>query len=296
MSSLSFVGSLELGLVYGFVALGVYLSFRVLDFPDLTTDGSFPLGAAVSAAAITNGINPWLSIAMAASAGGCAGLATAALTLRFKILGLLSGILTMTALYSINIRVMGRPNVALLNEPTIFDTGAAWGLNPQWSNVIVLFVLAVLAVVVLGWFLATETGLGMRATGVNPRMAKANGVNTNAQIYAGLAISHSFIASSGALFAQLNGFADVTGGIGTIVVGLASVILGETFFRTRTPRWLLGAAVFGSIVYRIAVQLALSADVIGLKPSDLSLLTALLVAVAMVLPQVRLRLRGGLAT
>lgn len=296
MSLLSFVGSLELGLVYGFVALGVYLSFRVLDFPDLTTDGSFPLGAAVSAAAITSGINPWLSIAMSASAGICAGLATAALTLRFKILGLLSGILTMTALYSINIRVMGRPNLALLNERTVFDTGLALGLNPLWSNVIVLLILIVFVVGALGWFLATETGLGMRATGVNPRMARANGVHTSAQIYTGLAISHALIACGGALFAQLNGFADVTGGIGTIVVGLASVILGETFLRTRSARSLLAAAVLGSIVYRIAVQLALSADAVGLKPSDLSLLTALLVAVAMVLPQLKLRLRGGFAT
>jgi len=293
VSQIAFAGAVEVGLIFSFVALGVFLSFRVLDFPDLTTDGSFPLGAAVCATLVTAGCNPWLATAVAMASGMAAGLLTGLMTLRFKILGLLAGILTMTALYSINLRVMGRPNIALLNEPVIFSVGERMGASYPWTNSAVLGLLVCATVAGLAWFLATDLGLAMRATGVNARMARAQGVNTAAMTYLGLALSNGLIATGGALFAQANGFADVTSGIGTIVVGLASVILGEKFVRSRRLVALLFGTVLGSIAYRIAVQAALSGDGAGLRPSDLSLITALMVAVAMVVPHVRLKRRIG---
>jgi len=293
VSEIAFAGAVEVGLIFSFVALGVFLSFRVLDFPDLTTDGSFPLGAAVCATLITSGCNPWIATAVAMAGGMAAGLLTGLMTLRFRILGLLAGILTMTALYSINLRVMGRPNIALLNEPVIFSVGEHMGMPYPWTNTAVLAMLVCVAVAGLAWFLATDVGLAMRATGVNARMARAQGVNTAAMTYLGLALSNGLIAVGGALFAQANGFADVTSGIGTIVVGLASVILGEKFIRSRRMAALLFGTVLGSVAYRVAVQAALSGDGAGLRPSDLSLITAVMVAVAMVVPHVRLKRRIG---
>ncbi|WP_029007270.1 ABC transporter permease [Azospirillum halopraeferens] len=298
MSEIAFFGAVEIGLVYALVALGVFLSFRVLDFPDLTVDGSFPLGAAVAATLIVAGSDPWLASALAIVAGACAGLVTATLNVRFRILHLLASILTMIALFSINLRVMGRPNVAIIMQDTMLTPFYGLGLPDHLLRP--LFVLVVVAVVValLAWFLTSEFGLAMRATGVNARMARAQGINTNLHIYVGMALSNGLVALAGALFAQTNGFADVTSGIGTIVVGLAAVIVGETVLPLRALAWALIACVIGSILYRLAVQLALTADVIGLQASDLNLVTAALVAVALILPQLRLRAgkaaaRGG---
>lgn len=287
MSEIAFLGAVELGLVYAFVGIGVYLAFRVLDFPDLTVDGSFPLGAAVAGVLIVSGLDPWTASLAAILAGACAGLVTATLNQRFGILHLLASILTMIALFSINLRVMGRPNIALINQPTILSPFYGLGLPDHYVRPFVVLVLVVIAVILVARFLNSDFGLAMRATGVNPRMARAQGVNTGVHIYVGMALANGLVGLAGALFAQTNGFADVTTGIGTIVVGLAAVIVGETLFRPRFVIWALIGCVVGSVIYRIAIQFALSADAIGLQASDLNLVTAVLVAVALILPRLR---------
>ena len=290
MSLIAFWGAVELGLVFSFVALGVYLSFRVLDFPDLTVDGSFPLGAAVTAVLIIAGVNPWLAALFAMMAGAVAGLVTATLNIRFGILNLLASILTMTALFSVNLRVMGKPNVALINQDTMISPFYGQGIPEYYVRPLFVGVLVIVAAFLVWRFLESNIGLAMRATGANPRMARAQGVKTDRQIYLGMAMSNALVALGGALFAQTNGFADVTSGVGTIVVGLAAVIIGETLFRTRFLLWALVGCIIGSILYRIAIQLALSSDFIGLKASDLNLATAVLVTLALILPRLR---RGG---
>jgi putative ABC transport system permease protein len=292
VSLIAFWGAVELGLVFAFVSIGVYLAFRVLDFPDLTVDGSFPLGAAVTAVLIIAGVNPWLAAFVAMLAGAAAGLVTAMLNVRFRILNLLASILTMIALFSVNLRVMGKPNVALINAETMLSPFFGHGLRDFYVRPLFIFVLVVIAVVLVWRFLESDAGLSMRATGANARMARAQGVDTNRQIYLGIALSNALVALGGALFAQTNGFADVTSGVGTIVVGLAAVIIGETLFGTRGILMALIGCVLGSILYRIAIQLALSSDVLGLQASDLNFVTALLVTVALVLPRLR---RGGAA-
>ncbi|CAO3422194.1 ABC transporter permease [Azospirillum doebereinerae] len=287
MSEIALFGAIEIGLVYALVAVGVFLSFRILDFPDLTVDGSFPLGAAVCAVLLIAGVNPWLASLAAGLAGALAGLVTAALNLRFKILHLLASILTMIALFSVNLRVMGRPNVALLMQDTVLTPFYGLGIPDHIVRPLVVLVIVAVVVALLARFLASEFGLAMRATGVNARMARAQGVNTDAHVYSGIALSNGLCGLAGALFAQTNGFADVTTGIGTIVVGLAAVIVGETVLPARALVLTLVGCVVGSILYRLAVQLALSADSIGLQASDLNLVTALLVAVALILPRLR---------
>lgn len=291
MTAVALIGAVEIGLLYALVGLGVYLSFRVLDFPDLTVDGSFPLGAAVAATLIVGGVNPWLATAAAALAGAVAGLVTAVLNVRFRILHLLASILTMIALFSVNLRVMGRPNVALLMQDTVLTPFQPLGLPDHILRPLFLFAVVVVTVALLARFLASDGGLAMRATGANPRMARAQGVDTGAYIYGGMALSNGLVGLAGALFAQTNGFADATMGLGTIVVGLAAVIVGETVVPGRGLVFALVGCVVGSVAYRLAVQTALSADAVGLQASDLNLVTAVLVAVALVLP--RLRGRGA---
>lgn len=291
MSQIAFWGTVELGLVFAFVAIGVYLAFRVLDFPDLTVDGSFPLGAAVTGVLILAGYNPWLAAAIAMVAGAAAGLVTATLNVRFRILNLLASILTMIALFSVNLRVMGRPNIALINQDTMLTPFFGHGIPEYYVRPLFLFVLVAITVFVVWRFLESDMGLAMRATGANPRMARAQGVRTDRQIYLGMAISNALVALGGSLFAQTNGFADVTSGVGTIVVGLAAVIIGETLLRSRYILVILIGCVAGSIIYRIAIQLALSnGDIVGLQASDLNIATALLVTFALILPRLR---RGG---
>ncbi|MEN3388105.1 ABC transporter permease [Brucella melitensis] len=291
MSQIAFWGAVELGLVFAFVAIGVYLAFRVLDFPDLTVDGSFPLGAAVTGVLILAGYNPWLAAAIAMVAGAAAGLVTATLNVRFRILNLLASILTMIALFSVNLRVMGRPNIALINQDTMLTPFFGHGIPEYYVRPLFLFVLVAITVFVVWRFLENDMGLAMRATGANPRMARAQGVRTDRQIYLGMTISNALVALGGSLFAQTNGFADVTSGVGTIVVGLAAVIIGETLLRSRYILVILIGCVAGSIIYRIAIQLALSnGDIVGLQASDLNIATALLVTFALILPRLR---RGG---
>ncbi|OUC16011.1 MAG: ABC transporter permease [Alkalinema sp. CACIAM 70d] len=283
-------GALELGLLYGLVAIGVYVSFRVLNFPDLTVDGSFPLGAAVAATLIVKGVNPISATVVAMLAGAIAGLCTAWLNVQLKILNLLASILTMIALYSINLRIMGQPNVPLLGQTTVM-TLLEGGLK-QLPSVLSPFgtSLVLLAIVVvlkfgIDRFFRSELGLAMRATGENSDMARAQGIATHHIVLLGMALSNGLVALAGALFAQVNGFADVTLGVGTIVFGLAAVIIGETVISGTTIFWATLGAIVGSILYRIAVTMALNTDFLGLETQDLNLVTAILVALALVLPQ-----------
>ncbi|MEJ8574546.1 ABC transporter permease [Microbaculum marinum] len=287
MSEIAFLGAVEIGLVYALVGIGVFLAFRILDFPDLTVDGSFPLGAAVAAVIITSGIDPWTACLASILAGAAAGLVTAFLNQRFGILHLLASILTMIALFSINLRIMGRPNVALINQDTVLSPFYGLGLAGHYVRPLVVLVIVAIVVWLVARFLRSDFGLAMRATGVNPRMARAQGVKTAVHIYVGMAIANGLVGLAGALFAQTNGFADVTTGIGTIVVGLAAVIVGETLFRPRTIVIALIGCVVGSVLYRLAIQFALSADAVGLQASDLNLVTAVLVAIALILPRLR---------
>jgi putative ABC transport system permease protein len=287
LSEIAFYGAVETGLIYGLVAFGIYLSFRVLDFPDLTVDGSFPLGAAVAGVLIINGWNPWLATGGAILAGMAAGAVTALLNVKLKILNLLASILTMIALYSVNLRIMGRPNIALLNEQTVltpwYDLDLAYHQVP-----VVLFTLVAFVSLILLWrFMKSETGLAMRATGANPRMARAQGIATGSMIVLGVAVSNGLVGLAGALFAQSQGAADVTMGVGVIVVGLASLIGGEAVITPTTVWRALLACIIGAIIYRLAIAFALNADVLGLKAQDLNLLTAVLVTLAIVLPGAR---------
>jgi putative ABC transport system permease protein len=296
MNIVAFSGALELGFLYGLVALGVYLSFRVLDFPDLTVDGSFPLGAAVVAALIVKGIPPLIATVLAVGAGAIAGLCTATLNVKFKILNLLASILTMIALYSINLRIMGRPNLPLLNQPTLFQPINAllksWPEPiPTFGNTLVLATIALITKLIFDWFLQSEIGLAMRATGANPAMARAQGISISAMVMLGMAIANGLAAFAGALFAQLNGGADVSMGIGTIIFGLAAVIGGETVFNRLSIVQATIGAIVGSILYRIVIAIALQADVLGIQSQDLNLVTAVLVTIALVLPN-KLRIKN----
>jgi putative ABC transport system permease protein len=292
MSLTAFLGALQVGLIFGLVALGVFLSFRVLSFPDLTVDGSFPMGAAVTASLIVGGVDPFAATVIAFFAGALAGLATAFLNLRFGILHLLASILTMIALYSINLRIMGRPNIGILGAPTVLSPFAGLGLGARFLDPLVAGILLALAAALLARFLLSDYGLAMRATGANPRMARAQGINTATTTYVGMAISNALVALAGAMFAQINKFADVTMGTGTIVVGLAAVIIGEAVFGTRSVVVAIVGCIVGSVIYRVAVALALNAEFLGLSSADLNLVTAVLVAVALILPGARNPIRA----
>ena len=283
MSSVAFLNALELGFLFGLVALGVHLSFRVLDFPDLTVDGSFTTGAAVAAVMITDGGNPWLATAASIAAGALCGLVTAVLNRRFGMLHLLAGILTTLALFSVDLRIMGRPNIPLLSEDTVLTPFEQLGLDDAWMRVAAAAAVALAVAAGLARFLSSRYGLGMRAAGANPRMARANGIDVDGAMYIGLAMSNGVVGLAGALFAQSAGFADVSLGSGTILFGLAAVILGEAILRGRGNVPVALACVGGSVIYRVVVGLALNTEFLGLRSSDLRLVTAVLVAVAFIL-------------
>ncbi|WP_059413097.1 ABC transporter permease [Cupriavidus basilensis] len=292
MSLFSILGALEIGLIFSLVALGVLISFRILNFPDLTVDGSFPLGGAVAATLIASGQDPFLATALAIVAGAFAGFVTGWLNVRLKIMDLLASILMMIALYSVNLRVMGKPNVPLITESTIFTI-----LQPDWLPDYVLRPALLLVVVVaaklgLDWFFSSQLGLAMRATGANPRMARAQGIATGRATLAGMALSNGLVALAGALFAQTQGGSDISMGIGTIVIGLAAVIIGESILPARRLVYTTLAVVLGAILYRFFIALALNSEFIGLKAQDLNLVTAVLVTGALVLPGTRKKLFG----
>jgi putative ABC transport system permease protein len=271
------------GLVFGFVALGVYLTFRVLGFPDLTVDGSFALGAAFTAVLIVNGVNPFLATLAALGAGLCAGLATSLLNTKLRIPALLASILVMVGLYSINLRIMGGANVSLLRETTIFSlTSQLLGLETRIAyQLVVAGVLAVIVFFILNWFLRTEIGLALRATGDNEQMVRGAGVDTDKTTILGVSIANGLVALGGAVVAQGQGFADVGMGIGMIVMGLASVIIGEALFRPKGVARLLLAVLGGTFIYRLVISIALR---LGMAPGDLKLITAIIVIIALAVP------------
>ena len=290
MSLIASLGAIEIGLIFGLVALGVYLSFRIINFPDLTVDGSFPLGGAVAAALIVAGIDPFAATAAAIAAGAAAGALTAWLNVRLRIMQLLASILVMIALYSINLRVMGKPNVALINDPTVFTLFEFGGLPDYVLKPLVLLVIVIAAKVLIDLFFASEPGLAMRATGSNPRMARAQGISTDKQTIVGLALSNALVALAGALFVQSQGGADISMGIGTIVIGLAAVIIGETILPARSLVITTAACIVGALLYRFFIALALNSDFIGLQAQDLNLVTAVLVAFALLVPAYKRKL------
>ncbi|MCF6097331.1 ABC transporter permease [Thermovorax subterraneus] len=290
--------SVEQGLVFGIMALGVYITLKILNFADLTVDGSFPLGAAVAASLIISGHSPFTATAAAILAGALAGLITGILNTGAKISELLSGILTMTSLYSINLRIMGRPNIPLLNEPTIF-TGLQEFVKVQFPGFpleyiyLVTFLLFVGTIeLMLVLFLKTQLGLSLRATGDNPQMIRSQGVNTNVTKIIGLCISNALISLSGAIVAQYQGFADVGMGIGTIIAGLASVIIGDALLGERSILTSTLGVILGSILYRFSISLVLSFRLA--QASDLKLLTAIVVVIALTIPRFKNLMRGSI--
>lgn len=273
------------GLLWAIMALGVFLTFRVLDIADLSVEGTFPLGAAVAATLIDAGHSVWFAMLIALIAGCIGGTVTALLTTKLKIPALLSGILTMIGLYSVNLMIMGKANVPLLRAETVFTlTENLFGVSSVVATLIVGLVATVIVGAIMYWFFGTVLGTAIRATGCNPQMARAQGINTNVMVILGLLISNALVALSGALVAQSNGFADVGMGTGTIVIGLASVIIGEVLFGTRSfKNWLI-SVVLGSVVYRAVIAIVLE---LGMPPNDLKLFTAVLVAIALSLPLIK---------
>ncbi|WP_413457950.1 ABC transporter permease [Herbaspirillum huttiense] len=291
MSLYTLLGALEIGLIFSLVALGVLISFRILVFPDLTVDGSFPLGGAVAATMIAAGFNPFLATFVALLAGALAGFITAWLNVRLKIMDLLASILMMIALYSINLRVMGKPNVPLISEPTIFSILQPDAIPDYVARPLILLVVVTGAKLLLDWFFSSEIGLAMRATGANARMARAQGIATGRATLAGMALANALVALAGALFAQTQGGSDISMGIGTIVIGLAAVIIGENILPARRLVWTTLAVILGAILYRFFIALALNSDFIGLQAQDLNLVTAVLVMLALVLPMGKRKLK-----
>lgn len=274
---------LDLGLIYGLMALGVYLTFRVLDFADLTIDGSFTTGAGTTAVLLVAGWQPLAATAIGGAVGLVAGLITGLLNTWGKIHPLLAGILTQIGLYSINLRIMGKANVPLLRSDTVFTGLRQGGLLGSPASVALLAGVLGIFVIVLCWFLSTDIGLGLRATGDNESMARAQGINTDAMKLIGLSLSNGFVALSGALFAQYQGFADIGMGIGLIVAGLASVIIGTAII-TNGRIWITAiAVVIGSIIYRGIIQAALAIP--WFNPNDMKLLSAVIVILALILPR-----------
>lgn len=278
------LGAVALGLLWAVMTIGVYITYRILNIADLTVEGSIAMGAAIGAQGIIHGVDPYLSSVLAFFGGMAAGVATGVLHTRLRIPALLSGILTMIALYSVNLRILGRANLSLLRMETVYTVFHGMGLARN-EAVIVLGLLVVAGVIsILYWFFGTEIGCAIRATGNNPQMARAQGINTDNMIILGLVISNGLVAFSGALIAQSQGFADVQMGMGSIVIGLASVIIGEVLFGKKNFYSRLVALALGAISYRIIIALVLR---MGMPANDLKLFTALTVAVALSLPVFR---------
>lgn len=273
MNFTQFIGSLELGLIYSLIAIAVFLTFRIINFSDMTVDGSFTLGAAVGTALILKGFSPILATFLACCAGAIAGIFTAILSVKLKILDLLASILIMTALYSINLRIMGGPNLSLISVPTIFGESGPTVL----STITIICFLIIFITLSIIWFLSTEFGLAMKATGINPIFSRAYGSKVSRMIIIAVAMSNSLVALAGVLFSQSKEFADISMGTGTIIIGLASVFIGETIFKTRKMSIAVLSCLIGSILYRFAITLALNTGFLGLQASDLNLITSAIV-------------------
>ena len=299
------LGALTIGFILSLLALGVYISFRIFEFPDITAEGSITLGAAVAAVLIVHHWPPLVATFMGAAAGLLSGTLTGILAMKFKINRLLAGILTMTALYSINLRVMTKSNIPLMNEHTMVSQAeelgrgvfgketlvvGGWEVAARDAALVLMVPALIVAVCLLLWvFFRTNIGTAMRATGDNAQMIRALGSDDSLMVILGLALSNSLVALSGALLAQYQGFADVQMGIGMVVWGLASVIIGEALVGTRQLGFAITGAVMGSILFRLLVAMALRW---GLNPNDLKLITAAFVFAALILPRVLESMKG----
>ena len=274
-------GAVSLGLLWAVMAIGVFISYRILDIADLTVEGSIAMGAAIAAREIAAGGNPYMATLLALLGGMAAGLCTGLLQTRLKIPPLLSGILVMIALWSVNLRIMGKSNISLLRMKTVYTVFESMGLSGTASIIVLGLLCVFLLISVLYWFFGTEVGSAIRATGSNPHMARAQGINTDTVTCLGLLISNGLVAASGALIAQSQSYADVQMGTGAIVIGLASVIIGEVLFRGKNFYTRLISLALGAITYRLIIALVLK---LGMPANDLKLFTAVTVAVALSLP------------
>lgn len=275
------VSAIGQGLLWALLGLGLYLTFRILDFCDMTVEGTFPLGAVTAVTAITHGVNPFIATLLAVVAGMVAGLVTGLLYTKGKIPSLLAGILTMTAIYSVNLRIMGKSNISLLGQPTLFN-GALRNLPQYFDSVTLGLVVIAIVTVLMILFLATDYGQAFIATGDNPTMAKSLGIHTDKMVIVGLMISNGMVGLCGALIAQNNGYADINMGIGTIVIALASIIIGEVAFGELTLNQRLVAVTLGSIIYRIILLAVLQ---LGFSANDLNLISSVVLAICMMIPQ-----------
>ncbi|MGB7366854.1 MAG: ABC transporter permease [Carnobacterium jeotgali] len=272
------------GLLWGMMALGIFITYRILDLPDMTAEGSFPLGGAVCAQLIISGVNPLVATASAFVIGALAGAITGFLITKAHIPGLLAGILTMTGLYSINLRIMGRANLSLLGEEKVTDLFKRFTLPSQFDTIFMGIIIVVSVITLLVLFFKTELGQAVIATGDNEKMARSLGISTNQTKILGLMLSNGLISAAGALIAQDNGYADISMGIGTIVIGLASVIIGEVIFGNLSFVNRLICVILGAIIYRFIIMFVL---LIGLQPNDLKLISAIILAVCLALPSIR---------
>lgn len=289
-----------LGVIWGIMALGLYLTYRVLNYADLTVDGSLTLGGAISAVYVAAGVQPIVAILLATFGGMIAGFVTGFLHTKLRIPDLLAGILTQFALYTVNLRIMGKANFGLLNQTTIFSQLKDLGIPSKWVGLIVGLVFVVILIILIYCFFGTEIGCALRATGNNPDMVKAMGGNTKLYIMLGLVVGNGLVAMSGALLAQYQGYADINMGVGTIVIGLASIMIGEVLFSKRTYLHRLAGVIIGSVVYRIIIAIVLrismnSDFVIKITADDMKLITAVIVIIALVAPDMKDRILSKFA-
>lgn len=277
--------AIEQGLIWAVMALGIFVSFRILNFADLTAEGSITLGGAISISLISAGVNSYLAIVISLIGGFLAGAITGLLHTKLKIPAILAGIITMTGLFSINLRVMGRASIAIKdNNTTIYSFLRSILENAFVAKTLTTLVVVIIIFILIYWFFGTEIGMGLRATGMNPKMARAQGINTNIKIILGLAIANALIALSGGLYAQVQRTANMDAGRGTIVIGLASIILGEVIFGKRSfKNWLI-SVILGSIIFQAILGIAIR---VGLNPNDLKLVQAIIIAIILALPLVQ---------
>ena len=281
------ISAISQGMLWGILSLGLFISFRVLNIADMTTEGAYPLGAAVCVICIHNGINPIVATLISIVAGMLAGLVTGFLITVCKIPSLLAGILTMTALLSVNLRIMGRPNLSLINKDTIFSKIQGLNLPTHYDTVFVGIILSGLIILAMSLFFSTELGQSLIATGDNEKMATALGISTNTMTILGLMLANGIISLAGAILAQNNGYSDVNSGIGVIVVALAAIIIGEVIFKDVTFTTRLACVIFGAIIYRLLLVGVLKLNIIG--ANDFKLVSALVIALFLTLPQLKLK-------
>lgn len=285
------ISVLEQGMIYGIMALGVYITYKILDFPDLTVDGSFPMGVAVTAVLISKGVNPLLTLPVSLLAGALIGVLTGLIHVKLKVRDLLSGIIMMTALYTVNLRIAGgKANLPIYNSETIFDNqivnGIFTGGLAPYKTVIIIFIITLIAKYALDWYMSTKSGFLLRAVGDNPAIITSLGVDQGTVKIVGLAVSNALVSLGGCIYAQQQRYFDVSMGTGTVVIGLASVIIGTSLFKKVTLLRVTSSVIIGSILYKACVALAISR---GFAASDLKFITAVLFLIILVLGMERKR-------